>query len=64
VIRSFGIPGDSNIHQVVFLNSKKIKMKRTLIVLALICITAIGVSSCTAQQGCHSTRGYVGYGSR
>jgi len=39
-------------------------MKRTFIVLALICIAAIGISSCTAQGGCRGTQGYVGYGSR
>lgn len=39
-------------------------MKRTLIILSLICLTAIGFSSCVAQKGCKSTQGYVGYGSR
>jgi len=39
-------------------------MKRTIIVLALICVAAVGISSCTAQSGCKGTKGYVGYGSR
>ena len=39
-------------------------MKRTLIILTLICVTAIGFTSCTAQKGCKSTQGFVGYGGR
>jgi hypothetical protein len=40
-------------------------MKRTIIALALICVAAIGITSCTAQKGgCKATQGYVGYGSR
>ncbi len=39
-------------------------MKRMLIIVALAALTAAGFTSCTAQQGCHSTHGYVGYGSR
>lgn len=39
-------------------------MKRTIIVLALICVAAVGITSCTAQGGCKGTQGYVGYGNR
>jgi predicted small secreted protein len=39
-------------------------MKRTLIVIALVCVNAIGISSCATQKGCKATQGYVGYGSR
>jgi hypothetical protein len=39
-------------------------MKKTLIVIALISLSVIGITSCTAQHGCKGTQGYVGYGSR
>lgn len=39
-------------------------MKRTLVAIALICVSAIGFVSCTAQKGCKATQGYIGYGSR
>jgi hypothetical protein len=39
-------------------------MKKMIIVLAVICITAVGLASCTAQSGCKGTQGYVGYGNR
>ena len=39
-------------------------MKKTIIALAIICIAAVGLTSCTAQSGCKGTQGYVGYGNR
>jgi hypothetical protein len=51
-------------HQVVFIHSKYLKMKRTLVIIALVCISAVGITSCSAQKGCKSTQGYVGYGNR
>jgi len=63
---SFEFPDDRvfPFRRVLFCHSKYQQMKRMLIIAALVCFTAVGISSCVAQKGCKSTQGYVGYGGK
>jgi predicted small secreted protein len=63
LIRSFEFPGA--LHQAIFLTLNTTKMKRRILIFALIAVAAFSVTSCATQKGgCKATQGFLGYGSR